>query len=77
MIELKRRKKTKPAKRRKHPSGHNGGVPCPHCGSPSRVLRTSVGERLRTTRRKPTYVLRERRCISRARHRFQTEEHSR
>lgn len=65
----------KKPKKKKSVRGH--GVPCPHCGSPSRVLRTSVGERLRTTRRKPTYVLRERRCISRARHRFQTEEHSR
>lgn len=52
-------------------------VPCPECGSPSRVLRTTRGERLRTSHRKRNYVVRERRCISPAKHKFSTEEHSR
>lgn len=59
--------------KKKKPKAH--GVPCPKCGSPSRVLRTSLGERLKTTSR--DYVLRERRCVSSARHRFHTEERSR
>ncbi len=64
----------KPKRKRKR-----GGstVPCPKCGSPSRVLRTTRGERLRTSRRKRTFVVRERRCIGKSNHRFETEEHSR
>jgi hypothetical protein len=50
-------------------------VPCPQCGSPSRVFRTTLGERLRTSRRKRDFVVRERRCISVTHHRFTTEEH--
>lgn len=52
--------------------------PCPECGSPTRVIRTTLGERSRTiTRLSRIYVVRERRCIGRARHRFHTEEHPR
>ena len=68
-------KKPKPKKIKKRTSSMS--VPCPECGSPSRVFRTSLGERLRTSRRKRTYVLRERRCLSPAHHRFHTEEHTR
>ncbi len=49
-------------------------VPCPECGSPSRVTRTTLGERLRRSRRRRDYVRRERRCIGRAHHHFTTEE---
>jgi ssDNA-binding Zn-finger/Zn-ribbon topoisomerase 1 len=63
----------KKPKRKKITRGH--GVPCPECGSPSRVLRTSIGERLVNAKR--DHVLRWRRCVSRAHHRFQTEEHAR
>lgn len=52
-------------------------VPCPNCGSPSKVYRTSLGERLRTSRRRRDFVVRERICLSPARHRFHTEEHAR
>lgn len=52
-------------------------VPCPKCGSPSRVARTTLGERLRTSKRRRNYVVRERRCVSPAHHRFTTEEHTR
>lgn len=49
--------------------------PCPKCGAPSRVLRTTLGARLRTSPR--DHVLRERRCVGTARHRFTTEERPR
>ena len=49
-------------------------VPCPECGAPSSVVRTTLGERLRTSRRRRNYVVRERRCASPAHHRFHTEE---
>lgn len=48
---------------------------CPKCGAPSRVMRTSLGARLKRSPR--NFVLRTRVCISRARHRFTTEERSR
>lgn len=47
-------------------------VPCPQCGSASQVQRTSLGARLRKSSR--NYVLRERKCVSPAHHRFSTEE---
>lgn len=65
---IKKRRRTKQVKA-------TTGMPCPKCGSPSKVLRTSLGERLKTTPR--NYVLRERRCVSPAKHRFHTEERSR
>lgn len=40
-------------------------------------MRTTRGERLRTSRRKRTYVVRERRCVGVAGHKFHTEEHAR
>ena len=50
-------------------------IPCPRCGGPTEVLRTSLGHR-RQTRRKRNYVLRERRCLTPEEHRFFTEEHT-
>lgn len=83
----KRRKFTKPKElgdalraytRKDHPIKRGGAsVPCPKCGAPSSVIRTMRGERLRTSRRKPTFVLRHRRCVSPAHHKFETEEHTR
>lgn len=75
-------KKPKPirlAKKRSRVKRQRGGhsVPCPMCGSKSRVFRTTLGERLRTSRRKRNFVVRERRCLSPAHHRFSTEEHAR
>lgn len=63
----------KPKKRKRQ----GASVPCPACGSPTRVLRTNLGERLRTLKHKRDYVVRDRRCVSPAHHRFQTEERSR
>lgn len=68
---MKKMKKPKRARR------GSLSVPCPKCGSPSRVSRTTLGERLRTSKRKRNFVVRERRCVSPAHHRFSTEEHSR
>lgn len=59
----------------KKPRKKRPGMRCPKCGSPSRVLRTSLGERRVASKR--NYVLRERRCVSPAHHRFTTEEHTR
>lgn len=70
-------KSPRPRKRRVLRKRLGFSVPCPECGSPSRVLRTTLGERLRKSRRKRDFVVRERRCISHAHHRFHTEEHSR
>jgi hypothetical protein len=50
-------------------------VPCPKCGSPSRVRRTSRGKRIAGTKR--DYVHRERYCIAPAKHKFTTEERAR
>lgn len=71
----KTKKKVAPAKMRTQRGTMS--VPCPECGSPSRVCRTTLGERLRTSRRKRNYVVRERRCISPAKHKFNTEERTR
>jgi hypothetical protein len=70
----KKPKRRRPVRKRTRGST---SVPCPTCGSPSRVLRTTLGERLRTSRRRRDFVVRERRCASPAHHRFQTEERSR
>lgn len=65
--------KSRPRSKRKR----NGlSVPCPKCGARSRVWRTTLGERLRTSERGRDFVVRERRCLSRAHHRFLTEEHT-
>jgi ssDNA-binding Zn-finger/Zn-ribbon topoisomerase 1 len=64
------RKLKPPVKRRR-----GTGYPCPECGASTRVLRTSIGERLKTSPR--DRVLRDRICLSRARHRFLTEERHR
>ena len=74
-------KKPKPIKRTMNGSAKRkrGGssVPCPECGAHSHVLRTTLGERIHTSRRKRDYVVRERRCVSPAHHKFHTEERSR
>lgn len=50
----------------------SASCPCPECGRPSRVMRTTLGSRL--VRGPRDHVLRERRCIGVAHHRFRTEE---
>jgi hypothetical protein len=73
-------KKAKPNKKKTgvRYAVRNGAVSvrCPECNSPSRVLRTTLGERLIKTVKKnrTNYVRRERRCISPANHKFITEE---
>jgi hypothetical protein len=63
---------TKPnRKKRRHV--YRGGVPCPECGEHTRVTRTTVGDRRVKTRRKRSFILRERICV--AGHHFKTEEH--
>jgi len=63
------RKSRKP---RPLPTTPKTGVPCPKCGASSRVLRTSLGARLKRAKR--DHLLRERICLGVARHRFHTEE---
>lgn len=66
----------KSPKKKKYTRPRGGAsCPCPKCGKSSRVVRTSLGARLRTGPR--DHVLRERRCIGTAHHRFHTEERPR
>lgn len=64
----------KPRKRKPRPlrRANTSSCPCPQCGASSRVLRTSLGARVKKATR--DRVIRERICLSRARHRFVTEE---
>lgn len=74
MIKMKKPKK----KRVVHPNGRGGAsCPCPQCGSPSRVLRTHLGPRGKLRTRNKGTIMRERRCVSPAHHRFHTEERPR
>lgn len=60
---------------RKSPRRAVMSIPCPTCGGPTEVMRTSLGER-RQTNRPRNFVLRERRCLTPEEHRFFTEEHT-
>lgn len=69
-----RRKKVAPRKRVRQ--RQTTSCPCPACGRPSRVTRTTRGERV-ARGLKRDFVLRERRCMGTEHHRFKTEERAR